>query len=105
MPVPSATSWSVVVVGVSSPGTAEQVTAHVVPEGMEIGVTARLTNTQLMFLGPSQTAAQTPGSRKELQPGQSTSLRVWNTNLIWVDAENSSDRLELVPQKLPSTGG
>ena len=103
--VPSATSWSVVVVGVSAPGTAEQVASHVVPEGMEVGITARRSNSSTMYIGPSQTAAQTAGSRKELISGQSTTLRVWNTNQIWVDASNANDRLEIVPQKIPSTGG
>lgn len=101
----SATSWSVVVVGVSVPGTAEQVASHTVPEGMEIGITSRRSNSQTMFIGDSQTNAQTSGSRKELIPGQSTTLQIDNTNRIWVDAQNSSDRLEIVPQKTPGTGG
>jgi len=104
MPV-SATSWSVVVVGVTAPGTAERVAAHVVPEGMEIGITARLSNTGVMYIADTQANAQTAGARKKLEPGQATELRIDNTNRIWLDADNSSDRLEIVPQKIPSTGG
>ena len=102
---PSATAWSVVVKGVTTPGTAVQIASNVVPDGMEIGITARLSNTGVMYIADTQTNAQTAGSRKNLEPGQSTTLRIWNTNLIWLDADNSSDRLEIVPQKIPSTGG
>jgi hypothetical protein len=102
---PSATSWSVLVVGVAAPGTAERVASHVVPEGMAIVVTARLNNSQVMYIAESQTNAQTATARKRLEPGQSTTLYLDNTNKIWVDADSANDRLEIVPQKIPSTGG
>ena len=100
---PSATSWSVIVVGVSAPGTAEQVASHVVPEGMEIGVTARRSNSGNCYIADSQTNAQTAGSRKVLVPSQSTVLRLDNTNKIWMDADSANERIEIVVQKIPST--
>ena len=104
MPV-SATSWQVVVVGVAVPGTAEQVASHRVPEGMVIGVTARDNNTGNMYIAETQVRAQTAANRKRLSPGQSTTLYIDDTNRIWVDSDNANDRLEIVPQKIPSTGG
>ena len=102
---PTATSWLTLVVGISSPGTAEQVTQYIVPEGMAIGVTARRSNTGNMYVADSQTNAQTAANRKNLIPGQSTTLYLDDTSKIWVDADNSSDRIEIVVQRIPSTGG
>ena len=99
----NANEFFYVVKGVSSAGTAEQVASYNVPDGLEVNITTRRSNSQNMYLGDSQTNAQTSGNRKALIPGQSTSLRIDNTNRIWVDADNSSDRLEITVQQIPST--
>jgi len=102
---PSATSWSVIVKGVAAPGTAEQFASHSVPEGMEIVLTARRSNSQNCYIADTQTNAQTAGSRKILVPSQSTSVRLDNLNKIWMDADSANDRVEAVVQKIARTGG
>ena len=101
----NATSFLYLVAGVTTPGTAEQLTAYVIPDGLEVIVTARVANADAMYLANTQTNAQTAANRKRLEPGQSTTLRIDNTNKIWIDAESAADRLEITVQRLPSTGG
>lgn len=99
----NANEFFYIVKGVSSAGTAEQVAAYQIPDGLEVNITARRSNTQNMYVADSQTNAQTSANRKQLIPSQSTSLRIDNTNRIWVDADNTSDRLEITVQQIPST--
>lgn len=101
----SATSFLYFTHAVASAGTAEQLTAYIVPEGMEVVITARRSNTQNRYLADSQTNAQTAGTRKILVPGQSTTLQIDSTGKIWTDADNTNDRLEITVQRIPSTGG
>ena len=103
--VPSATSGVILNQSIAAPGTAEQLASHAVPEGMEIVVTARHpTNTQSMYVAFSKAAAQS-GAREVFARGRSASYRLGNTNLLWVDADNANDVLEVRIQKIPSTGG
>lgn len=99
----NANEFFYVIKGVSSAGTAEQVTAYQIPDGLEVNITARRSNTQNVYLADSQTNAQTAANRKILIPGQSTSLRIDNTNRLWVDADNTNDRVEITVQQIPST--
>lgn len=99
----NANEFFFVVKGVAAPGTAEQVTAYQIPDGVDLAVTARRSNTQNMYVADSKTNAQTAANRKVLIPGQSFSLRIDNTNRLWVDADNANDRLELTVQQIPST--
>lgn len=101
----SATSFLYFTHAVTVAGTAEQLTSYGVPEGMEVVVTARRSNTQNRYLANSQTNAQTANNRKVLVPGQSTTLQVDNTSKIWTDGDNNTDRIEITVQRIPSTGG
>lgn len=102
---PSASSFFYFTHVVASAGTAEQLTAYQVPEGMEIVITARRSNTQNRYLADSQTNAQTAANRKILVPGQSTTLQIDTTSKIWTDGDNGTDRIEITVQRIPSTGG
>lgn len=99
----NANEFFILVVGVTTPGTAEQVTAYQVPDGLPVTVTARRSNTGTMYIADSQANAQATGNRKALIPGQSLELFIDNTNRIWRDADNSTDRLEITVQQIPST--
>ena len=100
----NATSFLYAVFGITVAGTAEQLTSYFIPDGLEFVVTARRSNTQNIYL--ANTAANATGTnRKVLVPGQSTSLRIDDSNKIWFDADNTVDRLELTVQRIPSTGG
>lgn len=89
-----------IIKGVSVPGTAEQVAEHFIPERYgPVTITARDSNSGTMYIADSQANAQTAASRKNLIPGQSTTLNIDNTALLWVDADNSTDRLEITVEK------
>src|SRR3990167_993634 len=102
---PSATSFFYFTHAMTAAGTGEQLTAYTVPEGMEVVITARRSNTQNRFLANSQTNAQTANNRKILVPGQSTTLQVDDTSKIWTDGDNTADQIEITVQRIPSTGG
>lgn len=98
----NANEFFYVVKGVSAPGTAEQVATHQIPDGLTVTVTARRTNTQRMYLGDTKARAEASSTRKSLEPGQSTELRIDSTSRIWIDSDNSSDRCEITVQQIPS---
>ena len=100
----SATSWEPLNIDITAPGTAEQVGGNFVPDGMEIIVTARISNTQSMFVSNTQAKAQS-GAREVFSRGRSAAYHLDNTDQLWVDADNDSDVLEIRIQKIPSSGG
>ena len=104
MTVPSATSFVVLNFSVTAAGTAEQLASHFVPEGMEVIVTARPGNSGKMYIGSSKSNAES-GPREEFEFGRSAAYRIANTDLLFVDADNTSDDLEIRIQKTPSSGG
>lgn len=81
-------------VSITSPGTAERLTAYYVPPGFEVVLTAKRSNTQNMYFAETAAKAQS-GARKTLIPGQSITLQLDNTARIFVDADNSTDDLEV----------
>lgn len=94
----NANTFLILVKSVSSPGTAEQLTQYRIQDGYSVWVTARLRNTQNMYVAFTQANAQSDTARKELQPGQSFELRIDDTSRIWYDAQSSSDQLEFTVQ-------
>ena len=95
----NANSFAVVVKSVSSPGTAEQMDAYIIPDGLSVWVTARQLNNAQMYIAFSQANAQTDTARKELVPGQSFELCIDNTTRIWFDADDATDQLEFCIMK------
>jgi len=94
----NANSFSILVKGVSSPGTAEQLTSHYIPDGLAVTVTARANNSGFMYVAFSQSDAQGT-NRKLLMQGQSFELRIDDTSRIWYDADDTASRLEFTIQK------
>ena len=99
----NANEFFYVIKGVTVAGTADQLTAYQIPDGLTVTVTARRSNTQNCYIADTQVNAQTSANRKVLVPGQSTELRIDNTNRIWMDADNTTDRIEITVQQIPST--
>ena len=94
----NANSFQFLALTVTAPGTAQQVAAHTIPDGLEVVLTARRANTQNLYFAETAAKAQS-GARKVLIPGQSVSLRIDSTNRIYHDADNSTDTLEITLQK------
>src|SRR3990167_730497 len=94
-----ARAWSVATKAVTTPGTAVQLAQSFVPEGHHVRLVNRTTNTGNLYLGNSQTAAQTASTRTIVRPSEACVLQVMDTNLIWMDAESSSDSLEIIVEQ------
>lgn len=90
----STNAFQTIVVKISSPGVAQQVTPFLVPEGHPVSVTAKVKNTENMFVAETKAKAET-GDRKEFVPGQSRDYHITNTAQLWVNAENANDALEI----------
>ena len=101
----NAHSFAYLVLGVSIAGTAEQVATRYIADGLEVVITARVGNSDKMYVADSQANAQSTSTRKVLEPGQSTTLRINDTSKLWINAESTSDRLEITIQRLLSSGG
>ena len=90
----NANSFTILNVGITAPGTAEQVAQHYVPDGIAVIVTARITNTDNMYVAMSQAAAQS-GAREVFARGRSAEFWIDDTSRLWVDADNTGNRLEI----------
>ena len=94
----NANSFQFLNVTVSTPGTAQALAGHTIPEGLEVVLTARRSNTQNLYVAETAAKAQS-GARKVLVPGQSFAMRIDRTDRIYYDADNSNDVLEVTLQK------
>lgn len=81
-------------VTISSAGTAERLPAYYIPDGFDIVITARRDNTGNFYLADTQAKAQS-GARKVMTPGQSRVYHLDNSAKIWVNADNTTDVLEV----------
>ncbi len=100
----NATSFQFAVFSITTPGTAEQLTAFIIPDGLEAVVMARATNADVMHIADTKANAEGT-AKKTLVPGQSVHLQIDDTSKIWFDAATTSEVLELTVQRIPSTGG
>lgn len=90
----SASSFQTLNITISTPGTAERLAAYYIPDGFDVVVTARRDNAGNLYIAESQAKAQS-GARKVMTPGQSRVYHVDNTARLWIDADNSTDVLEV----------
>ena len=76
---------------VATAGTAVQLPSYSVPDDCQVTVIAKPGNTGIIYLGKSKANAEGADKFDGLSPGLAHSLKLTNTNLIWVNAENSGD--------------
>jgi len=87
-------SWDHNQFAVAVPGTGEQLTAMEVDGGIYLTVRALVTNVGNIYLGSSQANAEDITRRLTLQPGESSSFKVDDADLIWADADNAGEGVE-----------
>ena len=81
---------------VTTPGTAQQFSNIQIPDGFKVTFKNRLSNAGNFYLANSAAdAISSTGDRKTLEPGESVTLEIGNLNLLFRDADNSTDRLEV----------
>lgn len=82
---------------VTTAGIAVQLeTEYPVPDGIAVMIKASPGNSGNVFIGGTQTEAQTSGQRYTLKPNETVELQITNLNLIWVDTATSGDGVEYI---------
>ena len=82
-------------------GTAVQLTEYSLPieDGYELAVVAHPGNSGTIYIGASKGDAEGSNKFDGLNAGIAVSMRIKDTNLIWVNAETSSDGVSWVIEK------
>ena len=81
---------------VAVPGTAQQFPNIHIPDGFSVVIKNRLSNAGNLYLANSAAdAISSIGDRKVLESGESITLPIANLNLLFRDADNSTDRFEV----------
>lgn len=71
---------------IATPGEPKQLSPMLIPDGMQVVVRALLKNTGSVYIGKSKDLVKNVDKRIEFMAGGHTTMRVQNTNIIWVDA-------------------
>jgi len=79
---------------VTAPGTGERLPAFYVRDNFSVVITNPRDSEGNFYLGA--TKAESEAKQKTLIPGQSMAFPIANTAAIWVDADESTDVLEVV---------
>jgi hypothetical protein len=79
---------------VAVPGTAEQLPSHVIPDGFQLVIQAKKTNTDLIYVSNSQVNAQNPAVAKSLAAGEGIGLFITNSDIAWIDAVVAGEGVE-----------
>jgi hypothetical protein len=79
---------------VAAAGTAEQMTAMDVPNGIYLTIRALIGNVGNVYIGNSKANAEDANKQLTLQPGESSSFKADDTDLIWIDADNNGEGIE-----------
>ena len=82
---------------VASAGTPVQLADIQAAESAELVVKARSSNLGVLKIGESESQAQ--AGKFTLEPGEAIKLRISNANRIYIDAEVSGDKAELIVEQ------
>ncbi len=78
-------------------GTPVQLPDIPIPDGVKIGIRAKVTNgNKRIFLADSQASVGLANFRIELRAGEAIALAITNTNLIWIDASGNNTAIEIL---------
>lgn len=97
MAVESKSKFAVSEATVVSAGTAAQLPDISVGEACELVVKAKRTNRGAIKVGES--AAQAQAGKFTMEPGEAVKLRIGNANKVYVDAEASGDKVEIIVEQ------
>jgi len=88
---------------VTTPGTPVKLPGIVIPNGYALVVRAMPTNSGNIYLGNSKENAQDTSKRITLAPDESTKLEVDKASVIWIDADNAGEGVEIWSEKREAT--
>jgi hypothetical protein len=88
------TSWDHNQMTVTAAGTAKQLPAMEIPNGIYLTIRALIGNVGNIYLGSSKANAEDANKRLTLQPSESSSFKMDDTDLAWIDADNNGEGIE-----------
>jgi len=91
---PNRPSWDHGHKTVAVPGTAEQLPSQVIPDGFDLVVRALPGNTNNIYLGKTKALAESATDRLQFSAGNGVTLKVKNTNQVWVDADDDDEGVD-----------
>jgi len=97
MAVESKSKFSVNEATVAAAGTAVQLPDISVGEACELIVKAKRTNSGIIKVGESEVQAQ--AGKFTLEPGEAVKLRISNAGKVYIDAEISGDKVEIIVEQ------
>lgn len=97
MAIESKSKFAVSEATVVSAGTAVQLPDISVGEACELVVKAKRTNRGAIKVGESAAQAQT--GKFTMEPGEAVKLRIGNANKVYIDAEVSGDKVEIIVEQ------
>ncbi len=92
MPASNKTTFEVGNLTVAASGTAEQLTAHRIPQGFFLTVHARSTNTGVIYFGKTKAIAEL--HLVTLEAGASAKIATDNVGDVWIDVSVQGDIVE-----------
>ena len=87
-------SWTHGQKTVSAHGTAEQLPSLIIPDGFELVVRALPGNTNNIYLGKTKALAESATDRLQFSAGNGVTLKVKNTDQVWVDADDDNEGVD-----------
>ncbi len=97
MALESKSKFTVEEAAVAAAGTPVQLSDIPAAESAEIVIKARRSNLGAIKIGES--SAQALAGKFMLEPGEAVKLRISNANKIFIDAEVSDDKVELIVEQ------
>ena len=81
-----ASNWNHFHLNVPIAGEPKQLAPHTIPIGYELVIKANPENSGVVYFGRTKELVLDTSRRVPLNPNESTSLKISNTNLVWIDA-------------------
>ncbi len=88
------TSFETGSLGITAAGTAEQLTAHRIPQGYAVTLRARVTNTGYIYIGESKAKAE--AHHIMLEAGASIPMQINDVSGAWADCSVNGETVEWI---------
>ena len=79
--------------------TAEQLASNAIPSGYDLVIKALADNTSPVHIATTKANAENDAVAYQLNKGETVTVRITNTNLIWVDANTSGEGITFIAEK------
>ena len=85
---------------VTTAGTGVNFASQVIPDGYEVKIKAKSTNTDKVYIGSSEAIAEGKEAlgAESLSPKDSITLKISNLNLLWIDSEVSGEGVTILSE-------